>query len=199
MAKAQKEPLSPPDSCISCYGARDASSDELERLIRDQLPEIPASNAGAHDVWVPRFLAALERSPNWSLAARAAGVDQTTPGKRADSDPEFAAAAAQAEQRALDLIEAAAFKSAVYGDLEPVYHMGVRVGETVKYSDRMRELLLKAGRPEKYRERVTIDTGKALRPALTAEDRRDLVLELLPTLADYARFPKPRPVPESAK
>jgi hypothetical protein len=149
-------------------------------------------NAGAHEVWIPAFLRALEQSPNWSRAARLAGVSRSTPKKRLLSDPEFATAARAAEQCALDLIEAAAFKSAVYGDVEPIYHMGIKVGEVVRYSDRMREFLLKSGRPEKYRERLTVDKGRPIRkPPASQEDRRKMVLELLPTLGDYARFLKP--------
>lgn len=132
------------------------------------------------------------------MAARVAGVDHRTPAKRAEVDPDFAEQAKQAEEAALDLIESAAFKSAVYGDIEPVFQSGVKVGEKVKYSDRMRELLLKAGRPEKYRERLSVDsTTRSSVPLLTAEDRQQMVINLLPALGDYARFLKAKPVIEA--
>jgi hypothetical protein len=186
----------------SSYGDRGSSPDELARIVARQIEREPQStwstpNAGARDVWVPRFLKALAKTANWSLAARAAGVDRTTPYHRAAMDSVFATEAREAESEAMDMIEAAAFKSAVYGDLEPVFYEGVQVGEIVKYSDRMREFLLKAGRPEKYRERLSIETKSDNRPALSAEERRDLVLELLPTLADYARFLKAKPITET--
>ena len=131
------------------------------------------------------------------MAARIAGCAKSTPHDRAESDSEFAAAALAAEEEAIGMVEASAFKSAVYGDLKPVYHMGVRVGEVVEYSDRMRELLLKAHRPEKYRDRLSVDgTLRGQAPVLTAEDRQKLVLELLPSLGDYARFLKAKPVVE---
>ena len=116
---------------------------------------------------------------------------------RAKSDSAFAERAKEAEAEAIGLVEAAAFKSAVHGDLRPVYHMGVRVGEEVVYSDRMRELLLKGNLPHKYRERLSVDqTTRNLAPALTAEDRQKLVAEILPELGNYARFLKARTITE---
>jgi hypothetical protein len=201
-AEAKPQPVEPE----SAYGSRGSSADELELLIRrrprNEIPENPNSNDGAHDVWIPAFLAALEQSPAWSVAARAAGVDHRTPARRAERDPEFAKLAAEAQERAVDLIEASAYKSAVYGDLEPIYQQGVRVGEVVRYSDKMREMLLRAKRPGQYGQKLAVDaTIRGLRPTLTAEERRDLVLDLLPTLASYAeiaRIAGAKPVREIA-
>lgn len=166
MAKPRKNPAAtkrkrPSDedtltvpAVLSSHGNRGSSPQELEQIIGRETEPIGRSNARAHNVWIPRFLMALERSPNWSMAARVAGVGHSTPYMRAAADPVFAKAAAEAESRALDLIEAAAYKSAVYGDLEPVFHEGIKVGEIVKYSHPAREMLLRAGRPGKYREKV---------------------------------------------
>ena len=88
--------------------------------------------------WVPAFLAAIQTSANVRLATNAAGVDRSTPYKLAQRDPEFAAAWADAEQDAIDVLEATAWQRAMDG------------------SDGLMSLMLKAHRPAKYRDTVEI-------------------------------------------
>lgn len=89
------------------------------------------------------FLATLRETCNVSESARSAGVGRRTVYEWRDSDPEFAAAWADAEEEAVDKLEQVARERALDS------------------SDRMLEILLKAHRPEKYVDRVRSEvTGK---------------------------------------
>ena len=88
--------------------------------------------------WAPRFLEAIRSSGNVRLAARAAGIDRSTPYQRARRDPVFAAAWAEATEDAIDLLEAEARRRALAS------------------SDQLLMFLLRAHRPEKYRDRFDV-------------------------------------------
>jgi hypothetical protein len=72
-----------------------------------------------------------------------------------------------AVEEGTDLLEDAAMKRAKHGVLKPVYQGGKRVGYVREYSDHLTALLLKARRPEKFKDRseVTGAGGHALVPA----------------------------------
>lgn len=72
------------------------------------------------------------------------------------SDQDFAAAAAVAREEAIELMEEEALERATKGTLEPVYHAGERVGFIRRKSDTLLIFLLKAARPNKYRERTGV-------------------------------------------
>lgn len=57
-------------------------------------------------------------------------------------------------------IEKEAHRRAVEGVEKPIYQGGKKVGSVKQYSDRLLEMLLKARRPEKYRERLSIDDDR---------------------------------------
>jgi hypothetical protein len=84
------------------------------------------------------FLAAIRDTGNVRLAAQAAGIDRTTPYVTARRDPAFAAAWQAAEQDAIDILEATARKRAL------------------ESSDQLLMFLLKAHRPERYRDRLEL-------------------------------------------
>jgi hypothetical protein len=89
------------------------------------------------------FLATLAETCNVSESCRAAGIGRTLAYAWRDDDAEFAAAWEQAEQEAVDSLEKVAWDRAMDN------------------SDRMLEILLKAHRPEKYREKQAVElTGK---------------------------------------
>jgi len=98
--------------------------------------------------WKPRFLEIIRATGNVRLAASAAGIDRSTPYRRAQRDPAFARDWAAAEQDAIDVLEAEARSRALAG------------------SDQLLMFLLRAHRPERYRE--TLD----LRLELRAEAER---------------------------
>lgn len=87
------------------------------------------------------FLCILSETCNVSEAARAAKISRRGAYDWRDSDVEFAAAWAEAEQTAIDKLEKVAWDRATDG-----------------VSDRMLEILLKAHRPEKYVDRIQHST-----------------------------------------
>jgi hypothetical protein len=88
--------------------------------------------------WRPVFLVTIRATGNVRLAASAAGINRATPYVRANRDPAFAAAWAEAEQEAIDILEAEARRRALTG------------------SDALIMFLLRAHRPERYRDSVDV-------------------------------------------
>ena len=108
--------------------------------------------------WEPRFLDVIRSTGNVRLAADAAGIDRSTPYVRADRDPAFAAAWAEAQQAAIDILEAEARRRALMT------------------SDALLMFLLKAHRPERYRD--TVDVRVELRrQAETVAERLGIPLD----------------------
>lgn len=70
----------------------------------------PTKTTGEKDPWQARFVAALEKSPNISAAARAAGINRTYAYAHREENADFAAAWDAAIQKAVDELEAAAFR-----------------------------------------------------------------------------------------
>lgn len=115
------------------------------------------------------FLAELQLRGNVSDAAAAAGIGRTTAYQWRDEDAAFAAAWAEALETAIDTMEHEAHRRAVEGVEKPIVG---RVGKDQdgvityvrEYSDSLMTLLLKAHRPEKYRERSQIEhTGEIVK------------------------------------
>lgn len=146
-----------------------SAAEQLQRL----LPELSSlavrvHGRAKHHAWRKVYLEALSHCANVTIAARIAQVSRETV-RLARGDSEFATAEKDAMEVGVDLVEAAAFKSAVYGDMEPVYYQGVLVGHVVKYSDKMREMLLKGRRPEVYKDKVE-HSGSVKHTHMTLEE-----------------------------
>lgn len=101
-----------------------------------------------------RFLAELAKSGNISAAARGAGLSRSHAYALRASDPEFAAEWADALEEAVDSLEAEARRRAIEGVDSPHFHGGQLTGTVKKYSDSLLMFLLKAHRPERYRDRA---------------------------------------------
>lgn len=116
-----------------------------------------------------KFLDHLRNHPNVTLAARAAGVNRQYMYELRKEDPVFAQAWDAALDEAIDLLEAEMHRRAFQGVSKPVYQQGKKVGSVREYSDTLAIFLAKAHRPEKFRERQSIEhTGNAGGP-LTIE------------------------------
>jgi len=89
--------------------------------------------------WARRFLEVFRATCNVRLSADAAGIDRDTAYWRRQRDETFAARWAQAEQDAIDVLEAEARRRAL------------------SVSDTLLIFLLKAHRPARYRERFASD------------------------------------------
>lgn len=112
----------------------------------------------ASRAWRERFIAALRNSGNVRASCQAAGVSRVTAYRTYQESEEFAREWDEALEEAIDTLEAAAWQRARDGvtRTEPIMYQGQKVGERVvtEYSDQLLVTLLKAHRPEKYKERV---------------------------------------------
>ena len=127
-------------------------------------------------VWRGAFLASLAVAGTVTRACRLAGVGRQTAYDFRRRDPDFAAEWKDALEDACDALELEARKRAMEGVERPVYQGGKLVGHTREYSDLLLIFLLKANRPEKYREshklEVTGPNGTPLEPKIENALRR---------------------------
>lgn len=119
--------------------------------------------------WKPVFLAALAEYGNVSKAARKAKISRQLVYQERDSDDLFAASWDQALKIGTEAIEDEARRRAFEGTLKPVYQGGKRVGSVREYSDTLTIFLLKAHKPELYRE-----SSRSLNVNVTADELRQL-------------------------
>ncbi len=108
------------------------------------------------------FLKELRRRGNVSDAATKAAIDRSTAYRWREAESEFAAAWDVAIEAAVEGLESEAWRRAKEGTLKPVYgrvakDQDGKIGTIREYSDGLLTTLLKAHRPEKYRERVGLD------------------------------------------
>lgn len=99
------------------------------------------------------FLETLRDTANVSAAARAASVNRRTVYSWRDENPDFAADWDEALEEATDALEAEARRRALDGVAKAVFYQGEECGTVQEYSDTLMTLLLKAHRPDKYKER----------------------------------------------
>lgn len=106
------------------------------------------------------FLERFAATGNISRACRETGVARMSVYEWKANDPEFLAAFAEAETVGTELLEEHAWRRSTDGvtSVRPVYYEGERVGEyeEIRYSDVLLMFLLKARRPDVYRERHDI-------------------------------------------
>lgn len=126
------------------------------------------------------FLTALRAHGNVSEACAAALIGRQSAYEWRRDDPEFAAAWNEALDEAADTMEREAWRRAVEGTEKPVFGSMGRglgsgeVGRIREYSDTLLIFMLKAARPEKFRERTeTRHTG------LTPQQAADLTTDEL--------------------
>ena len=105
------------------------------------------------------FLRAYAETANITYAARAGECSRNAHYKWLKTDQAYQEIFQEAKQEAIELLEGEARRRAVQGVEEPVYYKGEVVGARQKYSDILLIFLLKALRPEKYRERYEISGG----------------------------------------
>jgi hypothetical protein len=139
-----------------------------------------------------RFLAALADTGSVTAAVAVAGTSRTRVYELRKADQEFAAGWEEAEEVAADRLEDEARRRAVEGAQEPLVSGGKIVrdddGQPIairRYSDMLLLALLKAHRPEKYRDQKLIHAGDPQNPIehkvslMTGEERAQRVLELV--------------------
>lgn len=101
------------------------------------------------------FLDAFAETHLVTEAARRAGIHRDTAYAWRKSNPEFARSWADIEEASTEALEREALRRAVEGWVErPVFDKdGEQVGEVRKFSDTLLIFMLKARRPDTYRER----------------------------------------------
>lgn len=99
-----------------------------------------------------KFLAAYARLGTITDAAKEVGISRMSHRRWLASEA-YRKAFEAAEDESTEVLEKEALRRAVEGREEPVYFNGVQVGTTRKYSDVLLIFMLKARRPDVYRER----------------------------------------------
>ena len=120
-----------------------------------------------------QFLALLTEDPNVSRAAEEIGVSRFHMYRLREQNPAFAALWEAAVEHAVETLESEVRRRALGWD-EIVYDKdGNDVGSTHRYSDNLAMFLLKAHRPDRYRERSTTEhTGPNGEPLTITITRR---------------------------
>lgn len=116
--------------------------------------------------WKPAFLEALEQTGMVTEACKVAGVGRRTVYDHRQRDEEFALAWADVEEITTERMEREAQRRAVEGTDKPVFQQGVEVGRIREYSDTLLIFMLKARRPDRYRENVKVEHSGAIKTDL---------------------------------
>ena len=103
------------------------------------------------------FLEALVAGKSVTAACREARLGRTAVYGWRREDEAFAKDWDAALETGTDALEDEAVRRAVEGTLKPVYQGGKQVGTVREYSDTLLIFLLKARRPEKFKERAAIE------------------------------------------
>lgn len=131
-----------------------------------------------------RFLEELCKTGNVTQASLAAKVRRQTVYELRNTDPEFAAAWEDALDQAADGLEQEAYRRAVLGWDEEVYTNALGfAGYVHKYDSSLLALMLKAARPEKYREHLKI-TGAIDHSLVPSGEARGLAQQLLEAVSN---------------
>ncbi len=104
-------------------------------------------------------MAALALTRSITIGCRAAPVDFHTVQRHRRLDLVFAKQCKQAEEHAAQLLHDACWKSALEGEVEPVYWKGIRVGSVRKFDSRLRIEMLRAHLPAKFKQPVTANVN----------------------------------------
>lgn len=107
--------------------------------------------------WKPQFLTALESTGMVMEACKAVGVGRSTVYEARQRDEDFACAWADVDEALVERMEREAHRRAVHGVHRDVFYKGDVVGEERHYSDTLLIFLLKAKRPEVYRDNVKVE------------------------------------------
>lgn len=107
------------------------------------------------------FLECLCENGNVTESAKLAGIPRTTlyDWRRADED--FARAWEEANELGTDALEDEATRRGKDGVDEPIFYKGSEVAQVKRYSDTLLMFMLKARRPDKFKDRSSTEiTGK---------------------------------------
>lgn len=127
-----------------------------------------------------KFFAVLAKGSPVGVACNAAGYSRRSVYEYRQGDELFAQRWQEADDAAVELMEAEADRRAIKGTLEPVFHQGTRCGSVRRYSDTLLIFRLKAKRPAVYRDRASVEhsgPGGGPIPYLDAQRQADADLK----------------------
>jgi hypothetical protein len=117
-------------------------------------PQKPTPIKRRETKWEKAFLAALSETANVSKSCEIARIDRSTAYDHRNSSEAFRQDWDNALEVACDGLELEARRRAEEGCKKTIFYQGEPIGEEINYSDTLMIFLLKAHRPEKYRETV---------------------------------------------
>lgn len=128
-----------------------------------------------------RFLEALGECAIVSRAAKAAGVSRNALYEWRRDDPDFARDWETAVELGIAALEDEALRRVLDGVDTPVFYAGKQVATVRKFSDPLLMFMLRARRPDRYRDRPNGAQPPAIdqTPQLTKEERDARITELL--------------------
>lgn len=143
------------------------SEEDLENdPTTDLIPRQPIPVGMARKSYVPfdedrqnAFLKAFAETGRYKHACELSNVSYQAVRSMMNESKEFKELVEEAHMFYADNLEQEALRRAVDGYLEPVFSQktGTQIGVVRKFSDRLLEILLKAHRPEKFRDNVQVD------------------------------------------
>lgn len=106
--------------------------------------------------WAKKFLDYLSKSGNVTYSAGKCGIERSTAYDEKDANPAFAEAWEEALEQSIELLEYEARRRAEQGNSKKVFYKGKQIDVLKEYSDTLLIFLLKAHKPERYREEITL-------------------------------------------
>jgi hypothetical protein len=100
--------------------------------------------------WKPAFLAALHQGATVCEACQAAGISRAACYEARGRDPEFGAAWNEAEEDAVDRVEAILLNRILHGTEREVFYQGKQCGVIHEFNDSLLLAYLRAHRPERW-------------------------------------------------
>lgn len=100
------------------------------------------------------------------------GISRNTAYEHRQQDEAFAIAWADVEEETTEAMEAEAYRRGTLGVEKPIYQGGALVGYVQEFSDTLLIFMLKARRPDKYRENVKVEHGGAITHRLPVDLRK---------------------------
>lgn len=109
------------------------------------------------------YLSYLPKQFTVTAALSKANVPASALQRWREDDPHFVAREKLARDALADALEAEAIRRAFKGVRTPVYQGGLLAGYITQYSDMLLSLMLKALRPERYREKAEINVSPIIK------------------------------------
>jgi len=145
-----------------------------ERAVRAHTAAFLAKQAANDERQQRAYLAALGKRGTQSAGLAAARVGRETLWRWREHSDAFVQAEAAARETLADQLEQEAIRRAYHGVQRPVYQQGQLVGYVTDFSDAVLMMLLKAARPEKFRDKADVQVAVVVK-TLAGLDPREVL------------------------